>query len=467
MKNKIVFGLLFLTLLYSVLTQFYGLGELPIVQWDESRLAMNAAEMVQSKHYLVTTFEHQPDLYNTKPPLMIWLQVLSIKCFGLNEWAIRLPSALAGLLTIWLVGLIVFRKTQSVLTTCLAMLILTTSDGLIQLHGSMTGDYDALLVFFLLASLFQCLRYLENGRQVHLIAFVLFVAASIMTKSAAAFLFFPVYTFCFFYINGLKKIRLFVAALLLALLPFLIFIILREQHAPGYLNAMWNNDFGGRFANGKDGHEGPWYYYIQHLFSFRFNWFIWCLVPAMVWGYIKQNKTMVLYTGAILIYLLLISIAQTKLEWYDIPLLPLMSVLIALACFDGLKSNKSRWMQFSIYLFIAVCLSHSLYQKMMFTSQRQGLRLATNLYTISEKIRTYKNGSEVLYYYNGTYDAWNYFYTLVNPLVKRVDYHHIQVNDRMVVVPSFTDSINKQFTYQTLDSNQYDQTIRITGIKHH
>ena len=172
MKNKVVLSLLFFTLLYSVLTQFYGLGELPIVQWDESRLAVNAAEMYQTQEYLVTTYEHQPDLYNTKPPLMIWLQVLSIKFFGLTEWAIRFPSALAGLFTIWLVGLIVFRKTQSVLSTCLAMLILTTSDGLIQLHGSMTGDYDALLVFFLLAALFQCMRYLENGKQSNLIAFV-------------------------------------------------------------------------------------------------------------------------------------------------------------------------------------------------------------------------------------------------------------------------------------------------------
>ena len=79
------------------------------------------------------------------------------------------------------------------------------------------------------------------------------------------------------------------AASLLALLPFLIFITYREKLAPGYLNAMWQNDFGGRFANGKDGHEGPWYYYIEHLFTFRFNWFIWCLVPAIVWAFIKQQ----------------------------------------------------------------------------------------------------------------------------------------------------------------------------------
>jgi len=465
MKNKVVLSLLFFTLLYSVLTQFYGLGKLPIVQWDESRLAVNAAEMHQSREFIVTTYEYQPDLYNTKPPLMIWLQVVSIQCFGLTEWAIRFPSALAGLLTIWLVGLIVFRKSNSVLTTCLAMLTLTTCDGLIQLHGSMTGDYDALLVFFLLAALFQCLHYLENGKQSNLSVFIFFVAASIMTKSAAAVLFFPVYGFCFIYISGFKKMKILMAAILLALLPFLIFITYREKFAPGYLDAMWQNDFGGRFANGKDGHEGPWYYYIEHLFTFRFNWFIWCLVPAIVWAFIKQNKTIILYSVAIFIYLLLISIAQTKLEWYDIPLLPLIAIVISLTCFDVLTVNKSHVVQWSVYFLIAVCLSHSLYQKMMFTSQRKGLRLSMDLYTISEKIRVYNARPGVLYYYSGPYDAWNYFYTLKNPLVKKVDYNTIKVNDRMIVIPPFKDSIQKRYSFLTLDSNQYDQTIRITGIK--
>ncbi|MDI1234942.1 MAG: glycosyltransferase family 39 protein [bacterium] len=466
MKNKPLLSLLFFTLLYSILTQFYHLGKLPIVQWDESRLAVNAAEMAQSHNYFVTTFEQQPDLYNTKPPLMIWLQVLAIQCFGLNEWAIRLPSALAGLLTIWLVGVIIYRQTKSILATCFGMLMLTTCDGLIQLHGSITGDYDSLLVFFLVAALFQCLLYLDNGNRKNLMSFIVFVALSLLTKSAAAVLFFPVYMFCFFYIQGIKKMPVLFVSILIALIPFFVFVYLRESASNGYLKAMWANDFGGRFANGKDGHEGPWYYYIQHLFGFRFNWFIWCLVPAILWGFFKQNKTIITYSMVLFIYLFFISIAQTKLEWYDIPLLPLISIVIALTFFDILSNHKSRFLQWSIYLIIAVGLSHSLYQKMMFTSQQKGLRLSADIYTISEKIRHY-NGSEILYYYSGTYDAWNYFYTLVNPHVKRVKYSAISVNDKMITVPSFSDSLKKHFIYQTLDSNQYDKTIRITGIKNH
>jgi hypothetical protein len=46
---------------------------------------------------LVVTFRHEPDLWNTKPPL---LQSGSTRCrcrlFGPNEWALRLPSGLAA-----------------------------------------------------------------------------------------------------------------------------------------------------------------------------------------------------------------------------------------------------------------------------------------------------------------------------------------------------------------------------------
>ncbi|MDE6112359.1 MAG: glycosyltransferase family 39 protein, partial [Bacteroidales bacterium] len=78
---------------------FFHLGRLPLRVWDEARLAINGYEMMQNHRFFVTTYEGAPDLWNTKPPLLIWLQVLSMRCFGINEVAFRLPSALAVLLT--------------------------------------------------------------------------------------------------------------------------------------------------------------------------------------------------------------------------------------------------------------------------------------------------------------------------------------------------------------------------------
>src|SRR5262245_6165309 len=74
---------------------FGFLDMLPIRIWDESRLAANAFEMYFNHDYIVTRYGGLPDLWSTKPPLMIWLQVLCMHFVGFNEIAVRLPSAIS------------------------------------------------------------------------------------------------------------------------------------------------------------------------------------------------------------------------------------------------------------------------------------------------------------------------------------------------------------------------------------
>ncbi|QNP53470.1 glycosyltransferase family 39 protein [Hymenobacter qilianensis] len=90
--------LLLLPLIFYSL--FYQLGVNPIPMWDEGRLAVNAAEMDLNNNWLVTYFGGAPDMWNTKPPLMIWLEVLSLRLFGYSNTALRLPSAFAALATV-------------------------------------------------------------------------------------------------------------------------------------------------------------------------------------------------------------------------------------------------------------------------------------------------------------------------------------------------------------------------------
>ena len=78
--------LLVAILIYSPI--FGHLSRLPIRIWDESRLAINAYEMYRDGGCLVTTFEGKPDHWNTKPPLLIWLQVLAMKAHGVGELAV-------------------------------------------------------------------------------------------------------------------------------------------------------------------------------------------------------------------------------------------------------------------------------------------------------------------------------------------------------------------------------------------
>ena len=90
------FGPAIIILILASVPLFKDLGKDSLRMWDESRLAINAYEMYYNHQWLTTYFGGQPDLWNTKPPLMIWMQVISMKIFGINEFALRFPSALAA-----------------------------------------------------------------------------------------------------------------------------------------------------------------------------------------------------------------------------------------------------------------------------------------------------------------------------------------------------------------------------------
>ena len=74
------------------------LGHVHLFDWDEINFAECAREMIVSKDYLRVQIDFQP--FWEKPPLFIWMQVLSMKAFGINEFAARFPNALAGIATL-------------------------------------------------------------------------------------------------------------------------------------------------------------------------------------------------------------------------------------------------------------------------------------------------------------------------------------------------------------------------------
>ena len=80
----------------AVFPLFVHLGSFPIQIWDESRLALNAQEMYFNHNFLVTYCYGSPELWNTKPPLMIWAQVLSMK-ISLSQIPISLTFLLLAL----------------------------------------------------------------------------------------------------------------------------------------------------------------------------------------------------------------------------------------------------------------------------------------------------------------------------------------------------------------------------------
>ncbi len=83
----------------TLFTLFFLLGARSRNEPDEGHYAEIAREMVETGDWLVPKIWYVPHL--DEPPLTYWAVATSLKLFGTNEWAVRLPVALAGLSGVW------------------------------------------------------------------------------------------------------------------------------------------------------------------------------------------------------------------------------------------------------------------------------------------------------------------------------------------------------------------------------
>lgn len=74
------------------------LGGVHLFDWDEINFAESAREMIITGDYLTVQINYLP--FWEKPPLFIWMQVLSMKIYGINEFAARFPNAICGIVTL-------------------------------------------------------------------------------------------------------------------------------------------------------------------------------------------------------------------------------------------------------------------------------------------------------------------------------------------------------------------------------
>jgi len=93
-STKLTLGIAFI----GAMTYLPLLGKVHLFDWDEINFAEAAREMLILDDYLRVFINFQP--FWQKPPLFFWLQVLSMKVFGVGEYAARLPNAICGIITL-------------------------------------------------------------------------------------------------------------------------------------------------------------------------------------------------------------------------------------------------------------------------------------------------------------------------------------------------------------------------------
>ena len=154
--SKIILKIL---IVVSSLSFLVKLGSSPLLEIDEAIYAEVAREAFISGDYFSTYYNFETEF--SKPPFQYWLLQISYAIFGINEWAVRLPSF------IMVVGVLFLtyhfgkniRSPDTGLWTCL---ILCANPG----FYSMTRDarMDITLTFFITLSIYGFYNYIYKGQ---------------------------------------------------------------------------------------------------------------------------------------------------------------------------------------------------------------------------------------------------------------------------------------------------------------
>jgi 4-amino-4-deoxy-L-arabinose transferase-like glycosyltransferase len=316
---------------------FMNLSSFSLRIWDEAHLVRNAIEMNESGNYLVTTFDHKPDFWSAKPPLMIWLQVICLKFFGMSELSFRLPSAFAAVATCLALMWFVAKTGGSYYKGLLAVFILLTSTGYNSFHGIRTGDYDSLLTLFSVLYVICFYFYLTETTGYYLLLFFVFLTLAVLCKSIAGTLFLP--SLLLYSVLKHRKALLrihhywqFYAGLTFFVCFGLGFFLLREYMNPGYLKAAVSNDMIKAVIYRQEEEEVGFFYYLSGLFTGRYTEWIYFLLISLVLGLSlkdkKERDSFVFFAWMLVPVLILLSVKQLKKEWYDLPLYPFFALTI-------------------------------------------------------------------------------------------------------------------------------------------
>ena len=334
--------------LLAIFFAFYKLGSHTLSPWDESMHGELAYQMFLTGDYLNYQFGGVPEYWLAKPQLSIWSITGSYYLFGVNNFALRFPSAIAIVLLL----VFLFRHIASYKSKAYAFhvcLILISINGLIGPHVGRTGDTDALLLLFLFLAHIHFFKYVDFEKKNSALWAGFFLSLAFLTKAAAAFVFIPGWFLCLIFSKKLEPLLLNARSYLVLLIPALIigvwaWVIVQfstpyqdNPYGENFIDVMMNYDLKQRFTEGyenaprassifgffqaSDAKFSIWIYlsYISILLSAVLSK---GEVFKRFWSDKFQRNSLLTW----LPLLIFLSITKAGLLWYYAPIWPLLAI---------------------------------------------------------------------------------------------------------------------------------------------
>lgn len=440
---------------------FLKLGSAHIRLWDEGWFAVHAVEMLEKGSWFVSYFDGQPSYTSSKPPLQTWLQMGFISLLGINELALRLPSAMAAAGTV--LGLYFFLKKHiSTGTAFMASMILLTSIGFVGFHTARGAEADALLTLALMLQAWSVFEFTQSKNINWLYVTAASTAVGFWAKSVAAFLLLPGYAIYIFaferaaFITLLKSPHFYISIAITILLVVL-YVFIRNHHQPGYIDMFLRSNVG-RYTESV-GHDQHTLFYIRNFLDGRYNWWMPFVIIGLVLAFSRAsaNFPVVGFAATLAIaFLVVISLSKSKLVWYDMPVYPLAAVPAAFTLKQmlnvqaGIRKGLLIAVLFafpSYHMFLNAQANRLSLQEMNYESQEIFLCQASRKNkNIDGLIVAHDHFNGSLLFYKHKLASEGSQINLTNTL------EHVQVGDKLLLLDThFKNDLLERFEVDTID----------------
>ncbi|MEB3180434.1 MAG: glycosyltransferase family 39 protein [Nostocaceae cyanobacterium] len=337
---------------------FWRSGSIGLVDETEPLFAEASRQMTVTGNWITPYFNGETRF--DKPALVYWLQAIGYLTIGVNEWAVRLPSALAAMGMVCLGFYTLYRYQQLQdrlqegsraakpwLTANLGAAIMALTPQTIA--WARTGVSDMLLVGCM-ASALLCfyLGYAEKSQrrvqQRWYLAFYILIGLAVLTKGPVGIVLpgliigaFLLYLGNFWQIW--REMSVLRGLLIVALISIPWYVLVIWQNPQTFIASFFGYHNVERFTSVVNRHSAPWYFYFLVVLVGFAPWSIFLplsIVKVRVWRrgwWQSQERDQQLGLFALFWFagvFMFFTIAVTKLPSYVLPLMPAAAILVTL-----------------------------------------------------------------------------------------------------------------------------------------
>lgn len=317
---------------------FWRLGAAGLFDFNEGLYVQAAREMYLRGDWVTASANGIP--FFDKPPLVLWLAVLSFRLFGVTEFAARLPVAVAGtgiVMMTWLFARSTFGSRAAVVAAAAAAL------SPLMLVTSRQMTMDTLQTFWFAAAMF-CLFSALNGRpQIRS-----WSAAGFWTSCAFAFLaksvpgLFPIAAAAIYALSrnrwhirpalsDLASLRPALGVTLMAALILPWHVAAYRAWGPYFVQAYWSHHIG-LLTAGDFNHSQPFWFNVPLLLAGLFPWSVYLIVALFARGRGSgpgPTESCLFARVWLITVFVLFTLMRSKLISYLLPLYPAAALLVA------------------------------------------------------------------------------------------------------------------------------------------